>query len=303
MQKVLKHPFVLALMVAFGWGLNFPFSKGVLAHIDPYSVRLLACVFTLIVYVVFIYPVRCELQHISLRTYGVLMLLSIPIATVVPLTNLVSLTYLHSTVAIILINTMPAINTLLQNIIYRHTTIKDICKMACCLIGVYFTLDGSYTFGTGEYIVLTGAFIWAVGGILNDRYAPKDVSQRLNICIQLICGIFLTLVFSGVWYTLNTDNISVLSYIHDPYIRSLRFWVAILYIGFMVSGVAFISWYTLLKHHGSQYAAYSVLLVPVVGVVASTLMLQEKLSLSVGMGLVFMLISVVINSYDSSKSK
>lgn len=302
MRKILMHPFALALMVAFGWGLNFPFSKGLLNYTDPYSVRMVAGIIALFIYGAFMYPVRHGLKHISIQTYGVLLLLSIPTATIVSLTNLVSLWYLQSAVAIILINTTPAINTFLQNILYRRTNIKDVCKMACCLIGVYFTLDGSYNFGIGELIVLSGAFMWAVGGILNDRYAPKDVNQRLNICIQLIFSVILTLIFCVVLYIANAEYVTIFSHTNQPHMKSLKFWLPLFYIGVMASGVAFIAWYMLLKHHGSQYASYSALLVPIVGVIASVVIVQEKLSVSVGIGLIFMLISVVINNYNKSKS-
>lgn len=291
---------MLTMAVAFFWGLNFPISKIALRDMDPYTLRAVTCVFALLVYVFFAYPERKQLKYVSTSEYYLLFLLSIPIATIVPLFNLIALSYIESSVAIILVYTMPAMNTLCHCIINKSVKFREFLKMFFCLAGVLFTLNGQIHIGVGEWIILSGALIWAIGGVLNDKYAPK-LDGRLSASIQLTFATILTFFVILLLWSFGIEGIDISKYWKNDKTFSLSFWLSVFYIGAIGGGMAFICWFALMKNHGSQYASYSLMLVPVVGVFTSLFITEETLSFSVSFGLVCMMLSVWIGNYDSKR--
>lgn len=281
---------ILVILLGIFWGGNFPVSKIALNTIDPYILRVLSCLLSLIVYIVFSYPIRKSFKKINKEQYIKLFLLSIPIVVIVPLFNLLALTFMNSASAVILIYAMPALNSLIYILLERNISPKNITPILLCMLGIFFTLGASdITLGRGELIILFGAFIWAIGGVLNDRFSI-ELDVRIISTVQLVFAtlitLFLILLYPKIWQF----SISSMQF-------STREFFSVFYVGVVANGLAFIVFYKLLINYGSSYTSYSLMLVPVIGIILSATINNEHISFNQSLGLILMCVSMLCKNF------
>lgn len=293
---MLSKKIILVVLLAFFWGGNFPISKVALSKVDPYTLRILSCVLSLMVYIIFSYPVRKNFQQINKEQYIKLFLLSIPIIVIVPLFNLLALTFMNSASAIILIYAMPAFNSLIYMLLERILSLRNIIPIVLCMLGIFFTLGANdITLGRGELIILSGAFIWAIGGYLNDKF-NIELDVRIISTVQLVFATLITLILILLYPKIWQFNISSMQ-------LSTREVCSILYVGIVANGLAFIVFYRLLIHYGSSYTSYSLMLVPVIGVMFSVTINNEHINFSQFLGLILMCVSMICNNFIFQEKK
>ena len=184
---------------------------------------------------------------------------------------------------------MPAFNSFIYIILDKSFSFIKTIPIILCLLGIYFVLSENHNkINIGDIIILSGAFIWALGGYLNDK-ANIELDMRVASTIQLIFATLVTLVFllifSPEWREINLSRLNITDIL------------SILYVGIIGNGVAFVIFYKLMTKFGSSYTSYSLMLVPVVGVLFSILLNNEAVNLNMLIGLFLMLASMIMKNY------
>lgn len=285
---------VLVLVLGCCWGANFPISKIALNEMDPYTLRFISCILSLVVYMVVAYPIKDKFVLVSRQQYIKLFLLSIPIVVIVPLFNLLALSYIKSSSAVILVYSMPAFNSLIYIFSEKTLSLAKVVPIILCLLGIFFVLKtDNINLNIGEIIILVGAFIWGLGGYLNDRF-KINLDIRVISTIQLVFATLVTLVIMILSPKVWQGNISSL------HLNMIEIF-SVMYLGVVGNGIAFIIFYKLMTEFGSAYTSYSLMLVPIFGISFSIILNNESIGLSMFFGLLLMCLSMISKNYIFQK--
>lgn len=140
----------------------------------------------------------------------------------------------------------------------------------------------------GEGFMLINAVLGAYGTIFVKKYL-KDVSPFAVASGQFLFGsVFLILIgYFGQNSNLNFTFNSIL----------------LIFYGGIISSVAFILWYFILKQYKASEIAFLRLFIPFFGTVLSAVVLGEKLSVSILLGLVFVIFGIIIINKSSKLNK
>lgn len=280
-----KKLFLVAAL-AIIWGANFPVSQFLLKSMDVLTIRYAASIMSLCVYCLLFFPYLSRLKNINKQQLKTIILLSIPSIFTVPLFNLFALKHMDSSAALLLIYTMPAMTSLLVLLMTKSGLKQELWPITLSVVGVLFVIGMPFNLGIGELVILLSALVWAVGGLLNQRYMPQ---------IPLILVSFVQLFF------VSASNILVLLLFSQPSLElftsmALNDYLALLYVGVVGGGLAFHLWFKLIKAYGASVAAYCTLWAPILGLLVIALATDEVISPQLLVGGVFIVLSIYVKN-------
>lgn len=136
-------------------------------------------------------------------------------------------------------------------------------------------------FGTqGDFLVLISALNWAVFSTLSRSGLQKHPATRMMFFVMGFGWLFTSILFfttSGFWQ-----------------ISSIPWdgWVAILFLGILCSGIAYIFWYDALKDLPVAQTGAFLYLEPIVTIIVASIVLAEPLLLASAIGGITILVGV-----------
>jgi O-acetylserine/cysteine efflux transporter len=153
----------------------------------------------------------------------------------------------------------------------EHITKSQLLGVIIASLGfsLFFVNAGQNITYVGLILILLAAFFWSISNLIMKKI--KDVNL-LHFMVWVCLIPPLPLLFLS-YVTESSDPVSVILS------TSLNTWIALVYVSLVSTLVAFAIWGKLLKSYSSIKVAPFALLIPVIGIIASNIILDERLSL------------------------
>jgi drug/metabolite transporter (DMT)-like permease len=284
----------LVLLLAFAWGFNWIGAAIALKEVPPWSLRFAGCGIGAATLFAAAYLTghslkvpRGERRHIMVAGF----------CNVAAFQVLAAFAQLNGATSRVIIITysMPIWATVLSRFMLgeRLTGIKKLA-LVLCIAGLGILVWPLFSTGLppSVFFALGCALSWAFATVYI-KWADVTVEPLANAAWQLVFGfLFITagmIVFDGyphLW-PLHTQS-----------------WLAVLYIGVLGVGLAHFLWWAIVARLPTMTASLGSLLVPVLGVIASTLILGERPTAPdiVGFVLIFSAAASVLLLPDTSRT-
>ena len=277
---------MLVVLLAFAWGLNWISVSLGLRGAPPWTLRFLGAglgALTLIVAATLsghtLRVPRGERVHVMVAGFLNVALFQI-LSTFAQLNGATSR-------VIILAYSMPIWTTIMGRLLLgeRLTTMRRIA-IALCIVGLAILVWPLFAHGIPITVVLGLACAWCwCGATVYLKWVKATVPPLANAAWQLVFGFLFiaggTFIFEGV-----------------PHVNGISrdTWLAILFMGVIGTGLAHFLWWSVAARLPAITASIGALLVPVIGVVASTIVLHERPTVNdiVGFALIFSAASCVL---------
>jgi drug/metabolite transporter (DMT)-like permease len=276
----------LIVAVALAWGLNWPAMKVALGEFPPLTFRILtiAIASTLLLS---LSAARGERARLPLRDLPWVALIALPAVTGWQLFSALGLLYVGSGKAAIIAFTMPLWATMLsvwllgERLSWRHGVALVLGGGALALLlGEDLAVVGASP--VGGLLMTAAAICWAIGTVL-----VKKLQIRMPVmpftAWQMLLG---ALPMAAAW--------PLLEQAPDFAAITPRAWFAFLFTALIGTVVGITSYYRLVRLVPASIAATATLTVPVIGVIASALLLAEPVGLHELVALVLVVAALAV---------
>ena len=265
--------YLMLLVTAFSWGLNWPVLKYIVGEWPPFTFRLFSglggagLMFALAI-------LRHERLLPPSGQWGRLIIASI--LNITSFTGLAtfSLFWLDASEAAIIAYTMPIWASLFAwPVLGERPTLGRVAGLVLGLGGVATLLAGQLLSAPlpalvaklpGVAFILGTALMFASGAVFTKKY-PLTLPPAANVAWQIFFGslpLGIAALVAGQW---NLARISPLG------------WAAFAYVVLIGLCLSYITWFRALRNLPASTAAVGTLLVPVIGVLSSAAVLGEPL--------------------------
>jgi drug/metabolite transporter (DMT)-like permease len=270
---------LLVFLLAFAWGFNWIAAAVALEEVPPWSLRFVCNGIGALALLVAV-PLSgralavkpAEFKHIALAGFFNVAVFNICSA----------FAQLHGATsrAVIITYSMPIWSTALAWLLLGERLGKvRMLALALCICGLAILVQPLFAAGLplGVLFSLGCAFAWTTATIYI-KWADIKVDPLTNAAWQLTVGTFVTGIGMGLF-----EGYPRVWPIHAPSL------LAILFIGLFGVGLAHFLWWSIVAKLPTITASLGSLLVPVVGVVGSTLILGEKPTITdvIGFAMIF----------------
>ncbi|WP_024955868.1 EamA family transporter [Sulfurospirillum arcachonense] len=276
---ILKDVF-LALLVVFIWGVNFTVIKIGLEEIPPILFSAMRFAVVAIPAVFFIpFPKTSYLKVLGVGVFlGVIKFSLLFVAMDVGISaGLASLTLQIQVVFTIVLSIL----------IFKESISKvQILGIGISLIGFvlfFFTKDANTTI-LGLVLILLAGFSWAISNLIMKKTQGVDIFHFM-VWVSLVPPLPLLIIS---YFTETQSPFSLL------FELSLKGWGSIVFVGFISTLLAFALWGKLLKTYSSALVTPFALLIPVVGILTSSIILDETLNYTEVAGTLLVMSGLII---------
>ena len=259
---------LLVVLLAFAWGLNWIAAAFALHELSPWSLRVAgsaigaATLFAAATVTGHNLRVpRGEYVHIMIA--GVLNVAGFQVFS--GFAQLSGAT----TRAIIITYSMPIWTTMLSRVVLgEKLNAMRLVAFGLCIGGLTILVWPLFANGFPPFVFysLACALSWAVATVYI-KWAKVTVEPLANAAWQLLFGFFFILA----------GSIAFEGYPHLWPLHT-QTWIAVLFVGLIGVGLAHFLWWSIVGRLPTTTAALGSLLVPVIGVTASTILLDEHLT-------------------------
>ena len=287
-----KHWFAFILLAAI-WSSSFLWIKIAIRELSPITLVALRTFFGALVGIIAILVTRTRLPH-SRSVWIALMILGLTnVAIPFGLITWGELS-IDSAVASILNATVPLFTFLIATIFLNDEGFKpgNIVGLLIGFGGVIILLmkdlqPGSHNLFLGQAAVLLAAIFYA-GSIVYARITTDRVSGLVRGIMPLVSATVI----------MGTGSFVLESPVKIPSLPIT--WLAVVWLGVLGSGLAFILWYYLLQEIGPTRAALVTYILPLGGVILGVVFLNEALSWNLAFGGLMIVTSVIVMNRKSS---
>ena len=253
---------MMALAVPLIWGLGVTFSKPVVDQFPPILLMALRFTVTSLVMVWFVKP-----PWRLMRSLFVIALISAAVQYGLTFNGLRLLD--ASTAVLIVQLEVPFCTLLAIAFLKEKTTLRKWLGMAIAFVGVLLIAGEPRFQGNhlGILLVIGGALSWAVGQVM-----VRNLGQVGGFTLIAWVAVFATPQLFLATAIFETGQIEA--------IRSASWlvWVVVVYLGLIMTAVAYGLWYTLLGKYPISQVAPFLLLLPVFSIIANIILLGEHLT-------------------------
>ena len=141
----------------------------------------------------------------------------------------------------------------------------------------------------GDFLILGSSFTWAVYSIVNKKISLNYPPMMTILFLFLMMGIIISP------FTIN--DASIQSVIH----LTFKGWIAILFLGILCSGAAYVMWAQALKEMESTKVGAFLYFEPFVTVIAAWIVLNERITLLMILAGIIITIGVVLVNVNLKK--
>lgn|SRR3990172_426923 len=287
-----KHWFAFILLAAI-WSSSFLWIKIAIRELSPITLVALRTFFGALVGIIAILVTRTRLPH-SRSVWIALMILGLTnVAIPFGLITWGELS-IDSAVASILNATVPLFTFLIATIFLNDEGFKpgNIVGLLIGFGGVIILLmkdlqPGSHNLFLGQAAVLLAAIFYA-GSMVYARITTDRVSGLVRGIMPLMSATVI----------MGTGSFALESPVKIPSLPIT--WLAVVWLGVLGSGLAFILWYYLLQEIGPTRAALVTYILPLGGVILGVVFLNEALSWNLAFGGLMIVTSVIVMNRKSS---
>ncbi|MEW6644123.1 MAG: DMT family transporter [Pseudomonadota bacterium] len=270
-SEVATGGLVFLLITSVGWGLNWPIMKYVLREWPPLSTRGTTGVVGSLLLLAIALVIGQNLRVPREQWGRLVMFAAFNVSAWMALMGL-ALLWLPASEGAVIAYTMPVLASLLAwPVLGERLTLLRTVALLLGIGGIAALMGGNGIAASmeklpGILLALTGAFLFALGTVLGKRF-PLKLPVITSAAWQIMIGCLPVAVLGLV---LEHPKVSALS---------STGWALMCYLVVVQFCVAYVSWFAALRRLPASIAAIGTLLVPVIGVVASAVMLGEPLGL------------------------
>ncbi|EMT6577589.1 MULTISPECIES: DMT family transporter [Providencia] len=280
-----------ATLISLIWGSAFPISKIAIEQVGVWAFRIYSLIISVIfLCFAFIFFCRCRF---NVRDFVKSIPLGFLNVFLVPILNGLALKHTEAVKASVLIYTMPVIATFLLGILNKHIEIRSVFVSLLCTSGVFIFIS-PVGIGTGEAIIILSALVWALGTILSEKVVLKISLTEKVFYQNIISLIFLVLLIPFL-------NVDVNTLINIDFEFFIVVYIPIIYMGLANGVVVYVLWYYMIGHGGAKLSSYSILISPIISVMISSYLLDESMTISMIIGMLFILLSMLIVFLEKNK--
>lgn len=293
MNKYLKGH-LSALLTIFIWGTTFISTKVLLVAFKPIEILFFRFVIGLLILLI-IYPKKMpattKKQEITFALAGLTGI------TLYYLLENIALTYSLASNVGVIISIAPFFTAVLSCCILKEEKLSHnfFLGFIMAIIGIaLISFNGSTNFKLnplGDFLALLAAMIWAVYSILIKKigeYSFNTIQVTRRIFMYGIMFMLFALVPFG--FTLDLNRFSNPVYLGN-----------IIYLGIGASAICFVTWNWAVKILGTIKTSIYIYIVPVVTVVTSMLILNEKITVMAIIGTVMTLMGLFLSQSKENK--
>lgn len=270
------------------WGTTFISTKILLEDFQPIEILFFRFVLGLIALFI-VYPKR--LKGTTFKQELIFSMAGLSGICLYYLLENIALTYTLASNVGIIISVAPFFTAILSHIFMR----KDERLKANFFVGFIVAIAGIFLISIngsklklnliGDVLAIIAAFVWAVYSLLIRKissYGYNTVQTTRRIFIYGIVFMLPTLFF----FDFNWDFTRMIS---SKYLFNLIF------LGLGASALCFVTWNYAVKRLGAIKTSVYIYVVPVITVIASAIILQEKITLMAAIGTVLILAGLFVS--------
>jgi drug/metabolite transporter (DMT)-like permease len=255
-------------LTAVCWGLNWPVTKTLLQQLPPFSMRMV-CSIVGVSFAFGLAAVRGERLGVPRGQWRTLLISSMLNFGAFSILTTLTLVLLRASEGVIITYTMPIWAALLAwPMLGERPTVKRMAALGLGLGGVALmvgadSIEASWVKLPGVLCGFAAAWLFALGTLFSKRH-PLAMPPVAAVAWQALIGTLP--MFVPAWFeTPNWAGVTPLG------------WSAAAYVAIVPITVAYLAWFRALKLLPAAIASTGVLLSPIVGVIASGLVLGEPL--------------------------
>jgi drug/metabolite transporter (DMT)-like permease len=277
----------LGIMILLG-GTSFPLIKVFFGEMQPMAMAFIRSLISVPLLVSVAYYLNPNLKAV-LKNWKALLLLGICGITVYQLFQNFGLVYATAMESSVLLCTDPIYIAIMASVFLKEKLdAKKIAGIAVAFAGMSTIVlrgsAGTFVFTPlgifGDLLAIGGAFSWAVYSVYG-----KKVLEKVNPYDMTAYGALFGTAILGV-LTFGWEGVSLPT--------SVNGWAILIYLGLGVSGVAYLMWFVALEGLSAYQAGTGMFFVPLVGIIASAVLLGETLDLVFGIGALLVIIGMYI---------
>lgn len=279
---------LLAVAVAVMWGMGLVVAKFAMGHFPPILLMALRFALASVCLIWFFRPPWSLLKPIFWIAFVS--------ATIQYSLTFTGISGIDVSTAAILVQLEVPFGILLAWLVLRdRITWRQGAGIVIAFVGIFY-IAGEPRLSSSLFHVLLivgGTFSWAVGQIMIKRLGKVGGF----VLITWVAVLATPQLFIASWLLESNQRIAIAS-------ASLEAWVAVVYLGLIMTALAYAMWYRLLGLYPLSRVMPFLLLLPVTSVAGGVLFLGESLTLNIIIGGVCVLTGVVIiNLYAAPPTK
>ncbi len=278
---------LLATLVPLIWGFGFVFAKAALDHFPPILLMAFRFEVTALAMIWFVRP--------PWHLMGKIFLISLVSAALQYGFTFTGLKYLDaSTAALVVQLEVPFMVLLGAMFLGEKPGLKKFTGIAIAFVGVGLIvgeprLQGAYL---PLAMVVTGAFLWAIGQVMVRRLGAVG-----GFTLIAWVAFFATPQLFIASFIIEEDHFRVVEQ------ASWLVWTTVAYLGLVMTALGYSIWYHLLGKFPVNNVGPFLLLLPVFSIVGSTLFLDERLTVQIGIGGAIVIAGVAFIVFEPSSKK
>ena len=267
-----------AILVAVIWGLGLVVAKAAMTHFSPILLMALRFTLTAACLIWFYRPPR--------NLYTKLFWIALVSAAIQYSLTFTGVQGIDASTSVLLIQLEVPFGLLLAWVLLGDKlSVKQIVGMVVAFGGAMLIVGEPKLSNDLRYVfmVIGGAFTWAVGQIM-----IKKLGKVGGFTLVSSVAIFATPQLYIASFLLESDQLAQIKS------APLEAWAAVVYLGLVMTALAYALWYRLLGLYDVKLVMPYLLLLPVTSVAGGIVFLGETLTLKIAMGGLFALIGVAI---------
>jgi len=208
---------------------------------------------------------------------------------------------IQSNLAAILMATTPLSATILAHFFTKNEKINYI-KVIGVLVGfsgIVFLFSDKFLINEDNFVsavfILVGSTFYVIGGLLTLRISSKK-NENVTSSILIWAAIFILPISLILYYFNPTNAFAFTSDLH--FSHRLDSTIAIIYLGTVPTGIAWLLRFRILKNNGLVFQAQVAYLIPIFGIILGYIFLDELITPKV----IIALLAVIIGIYLVKKS-
>ena len=208
---------------------------------------------------------------------------------------------IQSNLAAILMATTPLSATILAHFFTKNEKINYI-KVIGVLVGfsgIVFLFSDKFLINEDNFVSAVFILVWStfyvIGGLLTLRISSKK-NENVTSSILIWAAIFILPISLILYYFNPTNAFAFTSDLH--FSHRLDSTIAIIYLGTVPTGIAWLLRFRILKNNGLVFQAQVAYLIPIFGIILGYIFLDELITPKV----IIALLAVIIGIYLVKKS-
>jgi drug/metabolite transporter (DMT)-like permease len=259
------------ITVVIFWGVSFIATKIALNELVPLTLILLR----LILAVIFLTAIAVYTKRdfsISVKSHSGILILAL-IAVLHLWIQVTGLKYTSAANTGWIIGTAPIFMALVGLVFFKEEfTLLKTAGIVIAFLGLWLLIShGNFSSiglisNKGDFLILGSAFTWSIYSAVNKKISLTYPPMMTILFLFLMMAIIISP------FTINSESI------HSVLHLSMRGWTAILFLGILCSGAAYVMWAAALKEMESTKVGAFLYFEPFVTVIASWTILNERIT-------------------------